>query len=119
MEQKINYKKDRIVKITTYVERDSHNYYWKDLRITASLFGLVKKPAGIYKVNFMESDSYYGENPPRNHMIKNGKVFYKPHMEVSSLDGSCIIYYETKQELMDAAEDLKNETGAEWQEFDV
>jgi hypothetical protein len=116
MEKTINFRRDRIIKIETYIDRPRAYCEYKEYQKRRILPDIKE---GVYEWDAWRSgQTYKGTEPPKNCIIKNQNVLYKPHMEVYTMDkDSCTVYFETEEELLDAAEDLKNETGADWHEF--
>lgn len=115
----LSYNLSTVTKIRVFKKRVSWNWSWQPAK--TSFFGLIKKPAGFVDSLSWEKEIF--EDCPYNHYVEKAQhsdnmiVYEEPNLIMWFSDGSHqTFYFKTVDEVVSAAENIKNKSGCEWYE---
>jgi len=106
-------RKDTIIEVNLQFNQVNESYILKKYTAPLSWF----YSSGIYLEQWLGSDEYFGQEPPKNSFIKEGKVIFKPHLLIYTRGERHIFFFETKEELLVKEKEIYEKNDVDWIEF--
>lgn len=98
------YNLDKLVRVVTNKPYESR---WYEFRKEKRFFGRITRKEGFYQ---WLNDNYIGTEAPRNHFIKDGKLYEKPEVVLCFQDENKKTYYfDSDEDAERFARDLTND----------
>ena len=100
-------KKEDIIKFDIVIDKENYYYTYKKYPKILELFF----SSGVYYVAGFMPDEYYGSKPPEDSFLKDGKVFYKPHLEISIKNNKDLtVYFNDINSLNKVVDNIKDKS---------